>query len=369
MDGDLPPYGPRSTSTVFGQDDAQIEFLEAYRADRLHHAWLITGPKGIGKATLAWRIVKFLLCTATDSKENPTYDRQSVASLDVPEDHPVAKRIEAATEPTAFGIARSPNPISGRMRKVIPIDDIRELQSFFSLTSAEGLPLVAVIDSPDEMNRHSANAMLKLLEEPPDNAYLLLVSHSPERLLPTIRSRCRRLSCKPLSDRNMSNALRQLNLDLPKDIHPLVSLSEGSVGTAAELISEGGLELHSRIMEVLSGAPGMDRGKMLSLAEGFEGMQSANDFEIGLKLMSLCVARLARAAATNGIQPVKFSEQETLMFNKLTLKPQAAKIWAELHERFIASAADSLLTNINPASSIIDMCLEFENSAIRASAA
>ena len=359
------PSGPRNTRRVYGHDGAQLEFLEAHRAGRLHHAWLITGPRGIGKATLAWRFTKFLLQAAAESEEDPQ-GGGGVHSLDVPDDHPVARRIAAGSELTVMGVERSRSPKTGRMRRIIPVEDVRELQSFFSLTSADGLPLIAVVDSPDEMERHAANAMLKLLEEPPNNAYLFLVSHSPARLLPTIRSRCRRLSCRPLSAGDMTMALEQLELEDAGDGHTLINLSEGSVGTAVELAEGDGLQLHARIVELFAGAPGIDRTRMQRLAEGFEGGTPEIDFEFGMKMMALSVARLARASASGRANPVAGGEGESALFGRLAAKPQAARVWAELHGRFLKAAAESLLTNINPASAMIDMCLEFDRAARRA---
>lgn len=366
VEGGPAPSGPRNTLNVYGHDGAQREFLEAYRAGRLHHAWLITGPRGIGKATLAWRFTRFLLHAAAKLRDDPQPGAGGVGSLEVPASHEVARRIAAGSELTVMGIERSLSPKSGRMRRIIPIEDVRELQSFFSLTSADGLPLVAVVDSPDEMERHAANAMLKLLEEPPNNAYLFLVSHSPARLLPTIRSRCRRLSCRPLSAGDMTKALKQLALESVGDNRTLINLSEGSVGMAVELADGDGLQLHARIVELLAGAPGIDRAGMQRLAEGFEGHRSEVDFEFGLKMMALSVARLARASASGGTNPVASGEGESKLFGKLTARPQAARVWAELHGQFLKTAAESLLTNINPASSIIDMCLEFDRAARRA---
>ena len=360
------PSGPRSVRMVFGHDGAQREFLESYRAGRLHHAWLITGPRGIGKATLAWRFTRFLLHAAAGSGDHRHAGGGGVHALDVPDDHAIARRIAAGSELTVMGIERSRNPKSGRMRRIIPVEDIRELKSFFSLTSADGLPLVAVVDSPDEMERHAANAMLKLLEEPPNNAYLFLVSHSPARLLPTIRSRCRRLSCRPLSAGDMTKALGQLALEDAGNNRTLINLSEGSVGMAVELSDGDGLRLHAQIVELFAGAPGIDRSEMQRLAEGFDGGKSEIDFEFGLKMMALSVARLARASASRGVNPVSSGDGELKLFSRLAARPQSAGVWAELHGKFLRAATKSLLTNISPASAIIDMCLEFDRAARRA---
>ncbi len=177
---------PRETLHVVGQDQPMADFVAAARSGRLHHAWLLTGPRGTGKATLAWAMARWLLADS-DSDD-----------LSVPADHPVARRIAALSEPRLQAVRRPVDPKTARIRAEITVEEIRRLLSFFHLSAAEGGRRVAIIDAADEMNTAAANALLKLLEEPPKDVTLLLIAHQPARLLPTIRSRCRTLRLSPL---------------------------------------------------------------------------------------------------------------------------------------------------------------------------
>ena len=193
---------PRETRRLVGQDGAVAAFAGAAAAGRLHHGWLITGPRGTGKATLAWAIARWLLAEA------------GTPDLSVPEDHPVARRLRALSEPRLHLVRRSIDD-KGRLRGEIVVEDIRKLLSFFHMSAAEGGRRIAIIDAADDMNTAAANAVLKMLEEPPEGAVLLLVAHQPARLLPTIRSRCRKLLLPPLPEDVVSDLLGRHQPDLP----------------------------------------------------------------------------------------------------------------------------------------------------------
>ena len=187
---------PRDTVRLIGQATAEAAFLDAFTSGRLHHAWLLTGPRGVGKATLAWRIARFLLATP-DPDPDDMFGVPAPTSLDVDPEHPVARRIAAGAEPGLKSVNRTENENTRRLRDQIVIDDIRALSGFFQLSAADGGRRVVIIDAADEMNPNAANALLKMLEEPPARTTLLLVCHQPSRLLPTIRSRCRTLRLRP----------------------------------------------------------------------------------------------------------------------------------------------------------------------------
>ncbi|MBM3606380.1 MAG: DNA polymerase III subunit delta', partial [Alphaproteobacteria bacterium] len=192
---------PRHAARVIGQDSAIAAFVEAARGGRLHHAWLLTGPRGVGKATLAWTIARWLLAGA-DS-----------ADLFADRDSPEARRIAALSEPRLQLIRRPWDDKTGRLRTEITVDEIRRLLSFFHLSAAEGGRRVAIIDAADDMNIAAANALLKALEEPPTDALILLVAHQPAGLLPTIRSRCRTLRLAPLKPAQMGGILSGMGID------------------------------------------------------------------------------------------------------------------------------------------------------------
>ena len=200
---DTDPPHPRETTVLFGHAEPEQVLLEAYRSGRIPHAWLIGGPNGIGKATLAYRMARFVL-----ANPDPTAPAvRKATSLTLPNDDRTVRRIAAQGHPDLLVLERVVNEKTGKLYTVIRVDDVRRTVPFFGSTAGEGGWRVAIVDTADELQYpQAANALLKILEEPPRNALLLLISHAPARLLPTIRSRCRRLSLRPLSAEDVARA-------------------------------------------------------------------------------------------------------------------------------------------------------------------
>lgn len=212
---------PRETFSFVGHEEQEQALADGLKSGRMHHAWLITGTKGLGKATLAYRFARVALGAK----------RVGARPLDVDPEDQVVRRINAQSHPDLFVLRRGLND-RGRPRREIAVDDARELGRFFSLAPSEGGMRVAVIDAVDDLNTNSANAILKTLEEPPPRSVLLLVCHAPGAILPTIRSRCRRLALRPLSDVQVEAALGE------KD-DALIALSKGRPGRAIALKAQG----------------------------------------------------------------------------------------------------------------------------------
>ena len=225
---DWPP--PWRSNRLLGHEAAEKTMLAAQQSGRLHHAWLLAGPRGIGKATLAWRFARFLL---SGEGEGSLFGG-GPESLDVAADAPGRALVDARSHPDLFHLRRTLNPDTGRMRAEIAVDDVRDLGAFMHMTPAMGKWRVAIVDAADEMNRNSANAVLKILEEPPPNAVLLMVAHMPGRLLPTIRSRCRRLALQPLADEIVMRLLGDYAPGVKAEERTVLArLSEGSVASTS----------------------------------------------------------------------------------------------------------------------------------------
>ncbi|MFO1112054.1 MAG: DNA polymerase III subunit delta' [Bradyrhizobium sp.] len=255
---------PRETSALFGHRDAEMALLAAYRSGKIPHAWLIGGAQGIGKATLAYRMARFVL--AHRHANSPAVQR--APSLGVDPDDPVARQIAAGAHGGLLVLERGLND-RGVLRTVITVDETRETISFFGSTAAVEGWRVCIVDTVDELNPNAANALLKILEEPPQQSLFLLVSHAPARVLPTILSRCRRLPLRPLST---DDVIRAAALAAGMDagdpaLREAAEASEGSVSGALTLLGSDALKLQERTAALLATLPQVDPRELHALGE------------------------------------------------------------------------------------------------------
>ena len=350
---------PRETRILYGQDAAEAAFLDAFNAGRLHHGWMLAGPRGVGKATLAWKIARFLLSQSAD--DGGMFAPAPPASLDTPEDHPVVRRLRGGAEGGLLVIRRGHDD-RGNLRRDITIDVMRRLQGFFGLSAASGGRRVVIIDAADEMNANAANALLKALEEPPAHATLLLVAHQPSQLLPTIRSRCRTLPLTPLAGADFTGALAQAGVT-EADSAALMELSNGSVGTAVALAEGGGAEIYAQITALFAGLPRLDRPAALALAEQAAGRANDARFALLLTLFDLFLSRLARAGILGpGPEAVP---GEAAVLARLAPHDAAARAYAALAHRLGARARHGRAVNLDPAALVLDMVLQTEAEALK----
>jgi DNA polymerase III subunit delta' len=259
---------PRTTAVLFGHASAEAALLAAYRSGRIPHAFLIAGPKGIGKATLAYRLARFVL-----AHPDPAAPEIAAAtSLAVDPEQPVARRIAAQGQPDLLILERTLND-KGVLHKQIAVDDIRRTVAFFGSTAREGGWRIAIVDAVDELNKSSANALLKVLEEPPQRALLLLVSHSAARVPATLRSRCRILTLRPLVETDVAAAVAVATGSPASDaeIVAAASAADGSVARALALLDGDALELRQRALDLLDKLPAVDTGALHALGEAIAG--------------------------------------------------------------------------------------------------
>src|ERR1700743_1322843 len=224
---------PRENFALLGQGVALGRAARALRSGRPPSAWLITGAPGVGKATLAYRIARYLLAYgATDAGPE---------DMSVPAAHPATRQVAAQSHPGLLVLKRAVNPKTGKLMTVLSVDEVRRLADFFGMTRGAGGWRVAIIDTADDMNDNAANALLKMLEEPPVNAMLLVLSNTPGRLLTTIRSRCQRLDLRPLDDAMLEKALGEYLPEMTAgERASLARLSGGSIGAALTLATGDG---------------------------------------------------------------------------------------------------------------------------------
>lgn len=360
-DDNWPPH-PRTNPYLKGHEEGERMLLDAFNSGRMHHAWLITGPKGIGKATLAYRFARFVLGQAPKDAGPGLFGDDLPATapenLEMSPDNPVFQRIAAGGHGDLLSIERRVNEKTGKLKTVIDVDSVREVGAMMTQTAAEGGWRVVVIDAADEMNPNAANAVLKVLEEPPKNALLLLVSHNPGRLLPTIRSRCRTLQLRPLRD--------DLVVDLtgvyaphvgPEDARRLAALSDGSIGRALGLVEEGGLELYAELMALLRTLPNLNVKALHALADKVARAGADDAFHTVTGLMRWWLERMVLHAA--GKSPAEGEDADLMAY----LAAQASLdrwflVWEKINQ--LVARTDGL--NLDKKQVILDLFLGIEST-------
>ena len=280
---------PRETFDYQGGEAVEGAFLDAQARGRLHHAWLLVGPEGIGKATFAYRAARRLLGAAPDP---------ALGALGAKPDDPVCRQIIARAHPDLLVLQRDAE--DGKTRKGIPVDEVRTLAEFFSKSPASSPYRVAIIDTADDLGVSAANAALKTLEEPPDRGVLFLVSHTPGGLLATMRSRCRRLRFDP-PDEAAAGAWVAARAGIePEEATQLVRMAGGAPGRAWRLAAGGAIEADETARTLLRGLPTVDDTAMMAIADGFRGAAGAVRFNLLFERLADQVAVMAGGQAVAG---------------------------------------------------------------------
>jgi DNA polymerase-3 subunit delta' len=353
---------PRHTLRLYGQAAAEQAFLSAYGSGRMHHGWLLTGPRGVGKATLAWRIARFLLAHPPQAEDGLFGAPAAPETLEVDPEGVAARQAAALSHPNLYLLRRAWDRDRKRHKAVIDVEEARGMKRFLQKSASDGGRRVVVVDAADDLNPSAANAILKVLEEPPPNTAFLLVAHAPARLLPTIRSRCRSLPCRPLAMTDLEAALTQAGHPPGGDLATLSELAEGSAGAALRLLTLGGPEIYGALVRLLAAAPQMDRPAALALAETLGARGKEEETELAIRLAETLMARLARAGTGHppGVEAVP-GEAELLA--RLAPGPDAARGWAALQQLIGQRMRQGRAINLDPQALVLDMVLKMNEAA------
>ncbi|MGL4810160.1 MAG: DNA polymerase III subunit delta' [Beijerinckiaceae bacterium] len=289
---------PREAAQLFGHRQAEQQFLDAYRSGRLHHAWIIAGPEGIGKATLAYRIAKFLFAHPRPELAARAED------LSVPVDHPAFTRVVAQGHADLMILRRSLDDKSRKLRTQIVVDDTIDVIHRLMRTSGEGGWRVCIVDAADDWNRNSANALLKTLEEPPARTLFLIVAHQPGRLLPTIRSRSRMLPLSPLSEADLRAVVTAAAPDAGREaVARAIEAAKGSARRALMLLDDELAGIGAMTRSLLDRLPVHDLPAIMALADAVAGRAADDAFaEFEQAVRDWLADTLAARAGRNGMR-------------------------------------------------------------------
>lgn len=319
---------PRLSLKLVGHHEAFQTFSKCRREGRLHHAWILSGPKGIGKATLAWRLAADLTNEA-DQTQQPNNKSASTQ-----------KQIEALSLPNLFLCRRPYDSKTNRLKKFITIDEVRKLKTFFQFSATENKWRIAIVDCADELNKSATNALLKLLEEPPKKSIILIISNQPAKLPATLRSRCRSLHLKKLSTLELQEVLKLCDYNIrnepDNDKLTLSIIADGSSGMAITAINQNGIAIFKSCLEVLATFPNFDRKQIIQLAGTVKN--NTEKFKFMSSILLLIIARLALLKVS--VKNVTPTSEERIVVDKLLKQQDVSKnlayLYFDLSELFLA---------------------------------
>lgn len=291
LDGAIAPF---ANTRLFGHNEAEDFLARAYQSGKLHHAILIEGPQGIGKATLAFRFAHHVLSYPEPAGAPFTLGDPDANSL-------IGRQISSGASHNLLHLSRPTDEKTGKVKSFITVEEIRRAGHFFSQTSGTGNWRIVIVDPADDMNRNAANAILKMLEEPPKRSLFLVLSHAPGKLLPTIRSRCMPLKLAALSDVDLGRALEHLGAPLsPEQAGLLAAEAKGSVSQALKLLNYGGMDIISAFNDLLANQGPAARRQMHKLADVLSAKDSDVVYQFFLEHMTEFLMDNAKQAAMTG---------------------------------------------------------------------
>lgn len=316
LDGAIPP---QDNTKLFGHEEAEQFLAQSYRSGKGHHAILIEGPEGIGKATLAFRFAKHVL-----SHPDPLLAPERLADPDA--GSVVSRQIASGASHNLLHLTRPVDEKTGKVKSAITVDEVRRAGHFFSQTSGTGNWRIVIIDPADDLNRNAANAILKILEEPSKRALFLVLSHAPGKLLPTIRSRCMPLHLLPLQSEDMEKALENLGLTMSAEKRDtLLNASKGSVSKALKLLNYGGSDIVDVFSEVMTATGPAARRQMHKLADVLA--QKDGDIVLGFFMEHVTEALMDRAKAAAMAGDLNAAERHARLSSSLTERITVAQAY------------------------------------------
>ena len=339
---------PRMMTQCMGHESVEHRLLEMAQSGRLAHGLIFSGSKGIGKATMAYRFARYLL---KEGKEDPNQDAlfademPAPQDLFIPQNDPVFRRVASGGHPDFMSVERAFDTAKNRYKESVAVDEIRKVPGFLRMTASEGGRRVVIIDDADTMNRNAQNALLKVLEEPPNKAVLILVTHRLGALIPTIRSRAQVVNFQPLPKETLKELLAHQSYGLsPTQIENLSEFAEGSIGKAVRYIEEGGLDAFSQILELLENYPKLSWPKIHQVAENLGRSGEEERYHMFTQLLLWCFDKLAvmkaRALTPESLSTLDQNVFKT-MLNNSSLE-QRLKICENLHAHFAKVRAANL---------------------------
>jgi DNA polymerase-3 subunit delta' len=346
---------------LLGHAEAERELRRLVEAGRLPHAILLSGPRGIGKATLAFRLARYLLATPGGIAAE-MFGGSAEGGLAIDPESSLFRRVASGGHADLLTVERAYDPRRRRLRSDIVVEDTRAIAGFFRLTAAEEGWRIVIIDGAEEMNRNAANALLKILEEPPRRGLLLLVSHSPGRLLPTVRSRSRHFPLAMLPRPVVLQLLEQYRPELARpEVEALAGLAEGSIGRAIELADAGGLALYRSIIGLLAKVPRLEVAELYAFADKLARPDSEEAYRASEELLSQFLARMIARAAGRPFGPELIAEEEEVMQHLAACADPAR--WADLRNRIGRVFANTDQLNLDRKQAILGAFFALEEIA------
>ncbi len=308
---------PRANPDLSGHEDVERGLLQDYLSGRMPHAIVLAGAQGIGKATLAFRIARFLLSRTEEKSAGLFGDVALPVSLYLSPDDPVFRRVAAGGHADLVTVEREYDEKRGRLKSDISVDAVRRIHPFLRMTAAEGGWRVVIVDGADALNASSQNALLKILEEPPKKTVLILTTSQPGKFLPTIRSRCRMIHMAPLADATLGALLDKMAPTLgTEEKNILIRMGQGSIGKALRFYQDDGVKLYRELLEVASTMPDIDMVKVHALAEKLGKFGAEQSFATAAEIMSGWCERQARSNA-RGVPPEDILPGDAAVFQKI----------------------------------------------------